>query len=184
MGWYAKQKARHEALEAEEAAAEEARKAKQAAAEEAREAEEAAARAEFDAKKEAWKADKASVKAEFDAKKEAREAKQAAAKEAREAEQAAAKAEFDAKKEVWKATEAEQENAWLKANPSAKIVCPQCQVAGYVSTKHVKAKVGVSGGKATGAVLTSGVSLLATGLSRKKKVTRAHCANCESDWEF
>jgi hypothetical protein len=33
-------------------------------------------------------------------------------------------------------------------------------------------------------VLTQGVSVLATGLSRKKEVTRAHCANCGSDWDF
>jgi len=64
------------------------------------------------------------------------------------------------------------------------IICPQCQVAGQVSTKQIKEKVGVSGGKATAAVITTGASVLVTGLSRKKKVTRAHCANCGSDWDF
>jgi len=38
--------------------------------------------------------------------------------------------------------------------------------------KSVKAKQGISGGKATGAILTGGVSLLATGLSRKANLTR------------
>ena len=64
-----------------------------------------------------------------------------------------------------------------KEDQTAKIVCPQCQVAGQVSTKRIKAKVGVSGGKATGAVLTGGVSVLATGLSRKKEVSRATLAS-------
>ena len=36
-------------------------------------------------------------------------------------------------------------------------------------------KIGVSGGKATGAVLTGELSLLATGLSRKHKVTELTC---------
>jgi hypothetical protein len=31
-----------------------------------------------------------------------------------------------------------------------KIVCPQCQTAGHVTTRRVKAKKGISGGKATG----------------------------------
>jgi hypothetical protein len=45
-------------------------------------------------------------------------------------------------------------------------------------------KQGISGGKATGAVLTMGVSMLATGLSRKQKVTKANCKNCASEWVF
>ncbi|MDO8307003.1 MAG: hypothetical protein Q7V58_01430 [Actinomycetota bacterium] len=53
-----------------------------------------------------------------------------------------------------------------------------------MSTKSVKAKKGVSGGKATGAVLTGGISILATGLSRKEKVTEAHCSNCRTTWVF
>jgi hypothetical protein len=65
-----------------------------------------------------------------------------------------------------------------------KIVCPQCQTAGHVTTRRVKAKKGISGGKATGAVLTAGFSILATGLSRKEMVTRAACTNCKSQWTF
>lgn len=66
----------------------------------------------------------------------------------------------------------------------SQIVCPHCQVRGHVHCETVKSKQGISGGKATGAILTGGVSLFATGLSRKKKVTQAHCSNCQSTWQF
>ncbi|MGI8879571.1 MAG: hypothetical protein ACR2KJ_03470 [Jatrophihabitans sp.] len=46
----------------------------------------------------------------------------------------------------------------------------------------MKVKRGISGGKATGAVLTAGVSLFATGLSRKEQVLRATCGNCRVVW--
>jgi ABC-type nickel/cobalt efflux system permease component RcnA len=62
------------------------------------------------------------------------------------------------------------------------IICPHCQVKGYVHTKSVNRKKGVSGGKATGAILTLGWSLLATGLSRKERVTEAWCGNCKAEW--
>lgn len=58
------------------------------------------------------------------------------------------------------------------------VVCPHCQTRGAVRVKREKQKQGVSGGKATAALLTGGVSLLATGLSRKGWVTQAHCGNC------
>lgn len=64
------------------------------------------------------------------------------------------------------------------------IICPHCQIQGQVRTKEVKNKVGISGGKATAAILTGGVSLLATGLSRKSKMTQSHCCNCNSTWCF
>ena len=44
----------------------------------------------------------------------------------------------------------------------------------------MKTKQGVSGGKATAAVLTAGVSMFATGLSRKQKVTEMTCAKCKT----
>jgi hypothetical protein len=50
--------------------------------------------------------------------------------------------------------------------------------------KSVKAKQGISGGKATGAILTGGVPLLATGLSRKANLTRAHCGACQTTWHI
>lgn len=51
-------------------------------------------------------------------------------------------------------------------------------------TEQVKEKAGISGGKATAAVLTGGVSILGTGLSRKQRVTRATCGECGSVWTF
>lgn len=62
------------------------------------------------------------------------------------------------------------------------IVCPYCQTRGAVTVHEIKQKKGISGGKATGAVLTLGWSLLATGLSRKEKVAQLHCANCGMTW--
>lgn len=71
------------------------------------------------------------------------------------------------------------------APPSAaRIVCPHCQTSGYVTTRQVKLKRGVSGGKATAALLTAGVSMLATGLSRKERTTEANCGHCGSTWHF
>lgn len=65
-----------------------------------------------------------------------------------------------------------------------KVICPFCHEKRCVKTLVTKAKKGVSGGKATGAILTGGISLLATGLSRKQQVTKAKCENCGSTWEF
>lgn len=62
------------------------------------------------------------------------------------------------------------------------IVCPHCGVRGKVRSRRVKQKKGISGGKATGAVLTAGFSLLATGLSRKESVTELRCGNCRVTW--
>lgn len=68
--------------------------------------------------------------------------------------------------------------------PQPAFVCPHCQEKGKVLTKAIKKKAGISGTKATGAILTGGVSLFATGLSRKEAVTEAHCVNCDSTWHF
>jgi transcription elongation factor Elf1 len=64
------------------------------------------------------------------------------------------------------------------------MVCPHCQTKGSVSTSRTKVKQGISGAKATGAVLTAGFSILATGLSRKQKFTQARCSNCGAEWLF
>jgi hypothetical protein len=69
------------------------------------------------------------------------------------------------------------------ANAAAELICPHCQAKGIVSSKSVKAKKGISGGKATGAVLTLGISTLATGLSPKQLVTVRTCSNCQTTWE-
>lgn len=66
---------------------------------------------------------------------------------------------------------------------SRAIVCPHCQYRGYVTTRRVRRKRGVSGGKATAAVFTLGTSMLATGLSRKETVTAMKCKNCHSRWD-
>lgn len=62
------------------------------------------------------------------------------------------------------------------------LVCPHCQKKGAVHQKKSKRKQGISGGKATGAVLTGGLSLLATGLSRKQAGTEMYCSNCGTSW--
>ena len=70
------------------------------------------------------------------------------------------------------------------APKSAAMVCPHCQSKGTIRTKQVKQKKGVSGGKATAAVLTGGLSILATGLSRKESATQARCSKCGNTWYF
>jgi DNA-directed RNA polymerase subunit RPC12/RpoP len=72
----------------------------------------------------------------------------------------------------------------IKAKQDSQIVCPQCHSKGHATTRKVTLKKGVSGGKATGAILTGGLSLLATGLSRKEDATEAKCSNCGSVWHF
>jgi predicted RNA-binding Zn-ribbon protein involved in translation (DUF1610 family) len=65
---------------------------------------------------------------------------------------------------------------------SAAIKCPHCGATGGVNVRRIKQKKGVSGAKATAAVLTLGISVLGTGLSRKEKVSEAHCKNCNVTW--
>lgn len=67
---------------------------------------------------------------------------------------------------------------------SPEMVCPHCQKRGLVRKKPVRLKKGVSGAKATAAIMTAGFSMLATGLSRKEDLTQAHCGNCDSTWVF
>jgi hypothetical protein len=64
------------------------------------------------------------------------------------------------------------------------MVCPHCNTRGQIRTKEVVNKKGVSGGKATAALLTGGISLLATGLSRKEAATQARCGTCRNQWCF
>ena len=67
---------------------------------------------------------------------------------------------------------------------NSEMICPHCQEKGNVRTKPVDRKKGISGAKATGAILTAGVSILATGLSRKERLTQAYCENCGNTWDF
>jgi hypothetical protein len=64
------------------------------------------------------------------------------------------------------------------------MTCPHCQTKGTVTTTLVRRKKGVSGAKATGAVLTGGLSILGTGLSRKELETEAHCSACGATWHY
>lgn len=64
------------------------------------------------------------------------------------------------------------------------MTCPHCKQTGSIRTKEAMNKKGLSGAKATGAVLTGGLSILATGLSRKEKSTQAHCDHCNNTWLF
>ena len=76
-------------------------------------------------------------------------------------------------------------NPYAKYGPlNTALICPHCSYQGGIQTKAVKVKTGISGAKATGALLTGGLSLLATGLSHKQKATEAHCSNCGSDWLY
>lgn len=63
-----------------------------------------------------------------------------------------------------------------------KIKCPHCDTAGFVTTADTHQKSGISGGKATGAVLTGGLSMLATGLSREQSGKTCTCSNCGMTW--
>jgi transcription elongation factor Elf1 len=74
------------------------------------------------------------------------------------------------------------EKRWGPLNSA--MICPHCQTKGSVRTQQITQKAGISGGKATAAILTAGVSLLGTGLSRKEQRTQAHCGNCHATWQF
>ncbi len=78
--------------------------------------------------------------------------------------------------------EFEERSQWGELNE--KLLCPHCQHRGLVRSKRVARKKGVSGAKATGALLTAGTSVLVTGLSRKEDLTQAHCGECNSTWDF
>lgn len=74
--------------------------------------------------------------------------------------------------------------AYLWGSLHAEVICPHCQTKGNVHYKHLDRKKGISGGKATAALLTSGVSMLATGLSRKEQHIQAHCVKCNTTWDI
>jgi hypothetical protein len=75
-------------------------------------------------------------------------------------------------------------DSWIYGNLNLQMICQHCGIRGMVRTKRNTTKQGISGGKATAAILTGGVSLLATGLSRKVANTQAHCGNCRNVWYF
>ncbi len=73
---------------------------------------------------------------------------------------------------------------FLHGVPRPKIICPHCGEPGSVHCQTIKQKAGISGGKAMAGLMTGGLSLLATGLSRKQAMTEAWCGNCKSVWHF
>ncbi len=64
------------------------------------------------------------------------------------------------------------------------IICPHCQTRGRVRTYGMERKTGISGAKATAAIITAGLSLFFVGLSRKDDVLRARCSNCNVSWDI
>lgn len=65
----------------------------------------------------------------------------------------------------------------LRGAVSPHMICPHWVENGNVHTKPVTKKAGISGGMATGALVTGGIPILATGLSRKESLTAAFCRN-------
>ena len=86
---------------------------------------------------------------------------------------------YDSKPDLYRHKRTAHPGGW---SYKVKVACPHCHVTGQVATRPVKVKKGISGGKATGAIFTGGLSLLATGLSRKEGVVDAFCANCGVTW--
>lgn len=83
----------------------------------------------------------------------------------------------EGEREKYVAEKVEAAKKVLHGPLSPQMVCPHCQVKGNVRTKPVTEYKGIDGGKATGALLTGGLSVLATGLSRKEVNTQAFCEN-------
>lgn len=75
-------------------------------------------------------------------------------------------------------------NAYRWGVKKNQVICPHCQKKGDVFYKKTDRKKGISGGKATAAILTLGWSMLATGLSRKENHIQAHCINCNTTWDI
>jgi hypothetical protein len=94
------------------------------------------------------------------------------------------KRELSIKFEKLKQDSADRRRKFQWGQLNTAMICPHCQTRGTVRTASETRKAGVSGGKATAALLTGGTSLLLTGLSRNQQVTQAHCDNCNSTWNF
>lgn len=77
-----------------------------------------------------------------------------------------------------------REQAEVKAARDAEIVCSLCQKRGFVRTEAATVKQGIDGTKLAFAFLTSGLSILAMGLSQRSSATKATCGNCGSSSTF
>ncbi len=73
---------------------------------------------------------------------------------------------------------------FLYGTLNSALVCPHCREKGHVRTRQTKRKAGIRRGKAAGTLLTGALSVFATVLSRKERLTEAHCSNCNSTWHF
>src|SRR5271166_2660171 len=62
---------------------------------------------------------------------------------------------------------AEQQKRASYGTKNPQMICPHCQTKGSVRTKPVTKKTGISGGKATAALLTGGMSMLARSEERR-----------------
>lgn len=69
-----------------------------------------------------------------------------------------------------------------KKAADAMVFCPYCHEQGGITTYRGKARKGISGGKATAAIMTLGLSLVVAGLSRKESTTLAYCGWCRMEW--
>ena len=62
------------------------------------------------------------------------------------------------------------------------LICPHCQEKGHVRTERIYVKKGNSDDKATGSISIFGIFGLVTG--RIIQMTKAHCSNCKSTWQY
>ncbi len=99
-------------------------------------------------------------------------------------ERAAEQAALEAKESAQIKATADIADLLAYGEVNAAMLCPHCGERGLIRTKKVLAKKGISGGKATAAVLTGGISVIGTGLSRNEVETKAHCDFCKNDWAF
>ena len=77
-----------------------------------------------------------------------------------------------------KQVEANKESYRLEKERFARLHCRHCNTSGYCTVDTTRVKQGISGGKATAAILTGGFSLLLTGLAKKNEVQIVSCSHC------
>mgnify|MGYP006292580005 CR=1 FL=1 len=77
-----------------------------------------------------------------------------------------------------------EDNVTLHGYIYPQVIGPHCNTSGHVHAKKIRQKKGISGAKATGALLTGGASILATELSRKETNTEAYCSKCGQTWHY
>ncbi|MEJ2193376.1 MAG: hypothetical protein P8X73_00780 [Ignavibacteriaceae bacterium] len=64
------------------------------------------------------------------------------------------------------------------------MICPYCQRKGQVRVKTIIQYKRINVVQATAAILTFGITLLATGFLRKEQERHAHCGYCNSVWHY